>query len=80
MESQPAATNERLLGLPTERHLLLANHCPANRAASRLTLSGAVGEVDLRTRGRVPVELGGTREGRFTLEPGIAKLYLLDTG
>jgi hypothetical protein len=67
----------------TERHLFVANHSPANRATSRLTLSGAVDKVyqiDGKTGGRVPVELGGTRELRFSIEPGRARLYVLSTG
>jgi hypothetical protein len=66
----------------TERHLLVANHSPANRAASRLTLTGAVKEVheiDPTSGARVPVDLRGTRELRFTLEPGRARLYVLGT-
>jgi hypothetical protein len=68
---------------PSERHLLVANHSYANRAASRLTLTSAVREVheiDPRTGARVPVELGRTRELRFSLEPGRARLYVLGTG
>jgi hypothetical protein len=68
---------------PTERHLLVVNHSPANRATSRLTLTGAVREVhevDPTTGARVPVDLQGTKELRFTLEPGRARLYVLSTG
>jgi hypothetical protein len=45
---------------PTERHLLVANYSSANKATSRLRLSGAVREVFeiSRTSGRrVPIEL-----------------------
>jgi hypothetical protein len=67
----------------TERHLFVANHSSANRATSRLTLSGAVSEVhevDGATGARVPVDLRGTRELRFSIEPGRARLYVLHTG
>ena len=68
---------------PTERHLLVANHSSANKATSRLRLSGAVREVFeiSRTSGRrVPIELRGSRELRFSIEPGRARLYVLRTG
>jgi hypothetical protein len=68
---------------PTERHLLVANHSYANRATSRLTLTGAVKEVheiDPTSGARVRVDLQGTRELRFTIEPGRARLYVLGTG